>query len=234
MSNLIDVRDGVAMVSSLDLADRFSKRHADVLRIIQGLAISKDFTQRNFALSEYADTTGRKLPMYWMTRDGWSILVMGFTGREAMEWKEKYLAAFNALEKANQSRALVVPSDMQGLMQIVKTFVEEQVTPAEADREAERIRADGERARADAAAAAAEAANADAMEEKNARLAAERTSNDCLLLVDALAKHAYRVKKELEEKVGRSHKQNDLMAQPAPTMTQNVLPMLPLHKRTEP
>ena len=62
-----------------------------------------DFTERNFALSEYADTSGRKLPCYDLTRDGFSLLVMGFTGEKALQWKIRYIQAFNAMEQALQS-----------------------------------------------------------------------------------------------------------------------------------
>ncbi|MGK5615600.1 Rha family transcriptional regulator, partial [Proteus mirabilis] len=54
--------------------------------------------QRNFSLSEYIDSTGRKLPLYEMTKDGFVFLVMGFTGKKAAQFKEAYIAAFNRME----------------------------------------------------------------------------------------------------------------------------------------
>ena len=52
----------------------------------------------NFQPSSYTTSQGKDLPMYKMTRDGWAILVMGFTGKKAMSFKEKDIAAFNAME----------------------------------------------------------------------------------------------------------------------------------------
>lgn len=84
-------------ISSLKVAERFGKRHDDVLKAIRNLGCSPEFTGRNFAASEYTDSTGRKLPCYNITRDGFAILAMGFTGPEAMKWKEAYIEAFNYL-----------------------------------------------------------------------------------------------------------------------------------------
>lgn len=87
-----------AFTTSLEIAERFKKRHADVLRAIENLECSPEFRQRNFALADYLDGQKKPRPLYDITRDGFSILTMGFTGTEAMAWKEKYIAAFNAME----------------------------------------------------------------------------------------------------------------------------------------
>lgn len=71
------------MFSSLMVAEKFGKEHKNVLRDIQNLECSQEFTKLNFELSNYKDSTGRKLPMYEMTRDGFTFLAMGFTGKEA-------------------------------------------------------------------------------------------------------------------------------------------------------
>lgn len=81
------------VVSSRDIARVFGKPHNDVLKAIRALDCSKSFTEGNFSLSEYEDKTGRILPMYLITRDGFSFLAMGFTGAKAAEFKEKYIAA---------------------------------------------------------------------------------------------------------------------------------------------
>ncbi|HHW1662346.1 TPA: Rha family transcriptional regulator [Pseudomonas aeruginosa] len=95
----VEIVDGQPTTTSLDVAARFGKRHADVIRAISKLDCSSEFTERNFALSEYADPTGRALPQYRMTRDGFTFLCMGFTGKEAAKWKEAYINAFNRLEQ---------------------------------------------------------------------------------------------------------------------------------------
>ena len=90
--------NGALMVSSRRVAEDFGKEHAKVLRAIRNLECSKDFTDANFGVSEYLDPTGRSLPQMLMTRDGFTFLVMGFTGKEAAVWKERYIAACNAME----------------------------------------------------------------------------------------------------------------------------------------
>lgn len=87
-----------ASTTSRLIAEKFGKRHSDVLRAIKELDCSKDFTERNFALSEYQDKTGRKLDEYIITRDGFVFLVMGFTGSQAAKFKEEYLEQFNRME----------------------------------------------------------------------------------------------------------------------------------------
>jgi Rha family phage regulatory protein len=89
---------GQPVTTSLKVAEAFGKQHKDVLRAIQRIECSKDFTERNFAPSEYVDSTGRKLPMFNMTKDGFVFLVMGFTGRQASKFKEAYIEAFNWMQ----------------------------------------------------------------------------------------------------------------------------------------
>jgi Rha family phage regulatory protein len=94
-----------ASTTSRLIANKFQKRHSDVLRAIKELDCSKEFTERNFALSEYVDGTGRKLPEYIITRDGFVFLVMGFTGDPAAKFKEEYLEEFNRMENALRFKA---------------------------------------------------------------------------------------------------------------------------------
>ena len=85
--------------TSRDVAARFEKNHRDVIRSVKNLDCSEEFTARNFALSEYKDPTGRTLPQYLMTRDGFTFLAMGFTGPKAARFKELYIAEFNRMEE---------------------------------------------------------------------------------------------------------------------------------------
>ena len=78
-------KDYVARVDSRKIAEVFDKNHFDVLRSIKRIigedsGYSTDFTERNFAVSKYVDETGRKLPCYLLTRDGFVALAIGFTG----------------------------------------------------------------------------------------------------------------------------------------------------------
>jgi anti-repressor protein len=96
------VRDGVAKVSSLTVAENFGKRHKNVIQTIEtqifGVAPG-DFNGLNFQPVEYRDAKGELRKSYDMTRDGFSLLAMGFTGPEAMRWKVQYIKAFNLLEQ---------------------------------------------------------------------------------------------------------------------------------------
>ncbi|GIP08813.1 hypothetical protein J1TS5_09830 [Paenibacillus macerans] len=100
--HFVYVENGVIMTDSRSIADKFGKRHADVLRSIKNLECSPEFILRNFAPSEYIDRSGRKLPTYKVTRDGFTFLVTGFTGKEAARFKEDYIAAFNRMEQQLQ------------------------------------------------------------------------------------------------------------------------------------
>ncbi|MBU9747221.1 Rha family transcriptional regulator [Lachnospiraceae bacterium ASD3451] len=93
-------KEEVTVVTSLDVAETFEKRHADVLRDIERMECSEKFTERNFALSSYNDSSGKSNKMYFITRDGFTMLAMGYTGDKAMKFKEAYIRQFNAMEKA--------------------------------------------------------------------------------------------------------------------------------------
>jgi len=90
---------GKATTTSLKIAESFNKRHDTVLRAIQNMECSAEFRRRNFAESSYRNGQNKPQPMYTITRDGFSFLASGFTGKEAAQWKEKYIEAFNRLEQ---------------------------------------------------------------------------------------------------------------------------------------
>ena len=94
----LEIIEGHVTTTSQQVAQHFGKRHDTVLRAIANLDCSPEFTARNFAASEYTDSTGRKLPAYRLTRDGFVFLAMGFTGKDAAQWKEAYINAFNRME----------------------------------------------------------------------------------------------------------------------------------------
>jgi len=92
-----------ARADSLLVAQAFEKRHDHVLRDIAKITapksgLSEEFIKTNFMADFYRDTTGRKLPCYQMTRDGFTMLVMGYTGQKAMRFKELYIRRFNEME----------------------------------------------------------------------------------------------------------------------------------------
>ena len=97
MNSIVLVKNQSVITTSILVAEKFERNHRDILRAIKKLDCSPDFTERNFTLSEYGDITGRKLPMYQMTKDGFIFLVMGFTGSKAAKFKEDYINAFNEM-----------------------------------------------------------------------------------------------------------------------------------------
>lgn len=102
MENLVTVVNENAVVSSRDVAEHFEKPHNDVLKSIRHLVegVGKISQTPMFHKTTYVnEQNGQNYPMYLMNRDGFSLLVMGFTGAKALEWKLKYIEAFNAMEK---------------------------------------------------------------------------------------------------------------------------------------
>lgn len=96
---------GQAITTSLKVAEAFGKRHDSVLRTIAALECSPEFRAHNFVAAEYTDAQGKPRPMFTITRDGFAFLASGFTGKEAAQWKEKYIAAFNELERRALDKA---------------------------------------------------------------------------------------------------------------------------------
>lgn len=104
IENIVEIDDGKMFTTSLTVAQAFEKEHKDVLKAISNLECSKEFNERNFAPVEYKDAKGEMRPAYRLTRDGFAFLAMGFTGKKAAVWKEKFLEAFNAMEAALLAR----------------------------------------------------------------------------------------------------------------------------------
>lgn len=96
---ILSTQNGEPVASSRDVAKRFGKEHKDVLRAIKSITAQNCAVTQMFYQSEYTAGTGKKYPMYLMNRDGFSLLAMGFTGKEAVQWKLKYIEAFNQMEK---------------------------------------------------------------------------------------------------------------------------------------
>lgn len=96
---LVETMRQQAVVSSLQVAEHFHKRHDRLLQSIEELYGDLHQFVEMFKPATYEDSYGRKQKMYYMNRDGFSLLVMGFTGKKALEWKLKYIAAFNTMEK---------------------------------------------------------------------------------------------------------------------------------------
>ena len=98
MNNLVVLRDRQAVTDSLKVAESFDKKHKHVLETARNLAAEKSATKKMFVESTYVNR-GKEYPMIYMNRDGFTLLAMGFTGKKALDFKLKYIQAFNEMEK---------------------------------------------------------------------------------------------------------------------------------------
>lgn len=95
-----------AICTSLDISETFGKEHKNVLRDVENLGCSEEFNRLNFEPISYTDSMNRTQKAYSMTRDGFTLLVMGYTGDLAMKFKEAYIKQFNAMEAALQGKRI--------------------------------------------------------------------------------------------------------------------------------
>ena len=89
----------VLTVSSTQIAEHFGKRHTHVLEAIENIKAENSAVTSMFIESTYKAGTGKNYKYYECTRDGFTLLAMGFTGKKALDWKIKYIEAFNKMEK---------------------------------------------------------------------------------------------------------------------------------------
>ena len=101
MNELINIINDEVVTTSLQVAEKFEKRHDRVLRAIDNVISNLDNLPKNGVVkifkSSYIDLKGEKRPMYYMNRGAFELVAMGFTGLKAFEWKVKYIAAFEEM-----------------------------------------------------------------------------------------------------------------------------------------
>lgn len=115
---ILKEENGQVLASSREVAERFGKRHTHVLDSIKNFQ-SKLSTAEFSALfiqNTYVASNGKKNNEYLMNRDGFSLLCMGFTGKEALEWKLKYINAFNLMEEKLKSGTQLTEEERLKLM----------------------------------------------------------------------------------------------------------------------
>lgn len=95
---VLSTQNGEPVASSREIAKRFGKEHKHVLDAIKNLVAENSAAKSMFHPATF-ENRGRQYPMYLMNRDGFSLLAMGFTGKEAVQWKLKYIEVFNAMEQ---------------------------------------------------------------------------------------------------------------------------------------
>lgn len=109
MNELVYLKNEQALTDSLTVAEMFGKRHDHVLvKIAKILNDSPENSGQCFHKTRYKDASGKWNTKYLINRDGFTFLVMGFTGKKANEWKWKYIDAFNKMEKVITERQTAV------------------------------------------------------------------------------------------------------------------------------
>lgn len=126
MTDLVIMKERRAVTSSLNVAENFEKRHDNTLRDIDQL--KKDILnfEEMFFEAKELDSYGRERRVIYMNRDGFTLLAMGFTGKKALQFKLKYIDAFNQMEKAINENQMKLPSDPMEILKL--TFESQQNT----------------------------------------------------------------------------------------------------------
>ena len=107
MNELVYLKNDEAVSDNLQVAEKFGKRHDNVLQAIDGLRetlLKIEERSELFCVSRRKANDGQYHRMYLMNRDGFSLLVMRFTGKNALEWKLQYVRAFNQMAKLIQEK----------------------------------------------------------------------------------------------------------------------------------
>ncbi len=107
MDNLLELvieQDNKPVTTSRKVAEVFEKEHYHVLRDVENLDCSENFRATNFGLSTYKSLQNKEMPEYIMTKDGFTFLAMGYTGKKAAQFKEAYIDAFNKMEQMLRSK----------------------------------------------------------------------------------------------------------------------------------
>lgn len=99
MKDLVIMHDQQVVTTSLKVAEIFEKEHRVVMKSIRNLTAQNYAVKKMFVEESYLNSRNQQQPMFYMNRDGFTLLAMGFTGSKAMEFKLKYIEAFNQMEK---------------------------------------------------------------------------------------------------------------------------------------
>lgn len=108
---ILSTQNGEPVASSRQIAESFGKEHKHVLTAIRQILVAENSATKFFHETAF-EYRGQKFPEYLMNRDGFSLLVMGFTGKAALEWKLKYIQAFNEMEKKLVQRPQLSRSEL--------------------------------------------------------------------------------------------------------------------------
>ena len=106
--DLVTINNGQAVTTSMKIAEYFGKKHQHVMEKIRKLLdeLPSEWGVSNFRQSSYFNVQGKEQPCYEMTKDGFTLLAMGFTGKKAIEFKLNYINAFNAMIEIIQNQGI--------------------------------------------------------------------------------------------------------------------------------
>lgn len=121
---IVSIKDGEAFADSRDVAAYFDKKHQHVLEAYRNAHCSDHFRRSNFRPFKIKDLTGESISHVEMTKNGFSFLVMGFTGAEAGKFKEAYILQFDAMEAELRRRPALDLSDPASLRSALLTYSE--------------------------------------------------------------------------------------------------------------
>lgn len=119
MNELVIMKDQQAVTTSLQVAETFGKEHKNVLRDISNLNLDRLNFEQMFSEGTEPDSYGRNRRIYYMNRDGFTLLAMGFTGKKALDFKLKYIEAFNNMEEAIKEERIQLPSDPMKVLELI-------------------------------------------------------------------------------------------------------------------
>lgn len=114
---ILSTQNGEPVASSRQIAESFGKEHKDTLESIRQILAAENSATKSMFYETTFENRGKQYPMYLMNRDGFTLLAMGFTGKAALEWKLKYIAAFNAMEKQLATRSTSQLQDLSPELQ---------------------------------------------------------------------------------------------------------------------
>ena len=118
----MQIIDRQVVVSSRQVAEKFGKLHKDVLEGIRNILAAENSATKFYQESTH-EYRGQRFPEYLMNRDGFTLLAMSFTGKEALQWKLKYIAAFNKMEELLKEQE-VIPKDLPAALRMAAEIAE--------------------------------------------------------------------------------------------------------------
>lgn len=130
MNDLVIMHEQQAVTTSLILAEAFEKEHSKVIRAIENklkMTQAKNGLSGMFAEATYTDKSGKQNKMYYLNRDGFTFIAMGFTGKKADEFKLKYIDAFNKMEKRiKEGTQFRLPTNLTEMSTMIYSVMEDQ------------------------------------------------------------------------------------------------------------